>query len=251
MTLSFNIALAGKGGTGKTTVSGLIMKSLLKNDFGPILAVDADANANLNEILNVDVDVTIGKIREEISDVPHGMTKDAYIEYRVQEALIEAAGFDLIVMGRPEGSGCYCYANTLTKKYVDMLADNYKYVLIDNEAGLEHMSRRTTHSPDILLIVSDPNMRGILAAKRLKDLSEELKLKVGKVLLIVNRVPESGLDQRVYDEIDKYGLTLAAELPVSSDVIEAEMSKESVATIPDDDKAFKVIDGFLKKYAVK
>jgi CO dehydrogenase maturation factor len=246
--MSFNIALAGKGGTGKTTVAGLIIKSLMKNKNGSILAVDADANANLNEVLGIEATETIGRIREELSDVPFGMTKDSYIEYRVQQALIEADGYDLIVMGRPEGAGCYCYANTLTKKYVDMLADNYKNIVIDNEAGMEHMSRRTTHSPDILLIVSDANIRGILAAKRLKDLAEELKLKIGKTLLMVNRAPNGGLDKRVYDEIKKYGLTLAAEIPASEEIIETELGKRSILQVPDNDTAFKAVEDFMKRY---
>jgi CO dehydrogenase maturation factor len=244
--VSFIIALAGKGGTGKTTVSGLIIKSLLKNKLAPVLAVDADANSNLNEVLDIEINETIGKIREEILNVPQGMTKDAYIEYRVQESLIEADGYDLIVMGRPEGSGCYCYANTLTKKYVDMLADNYKNVIIDNEAGMEHMSRRTTHSPNILLIVSNPNIRGILTAKRLKDLALELKIKVGKVLLLVNKVPNGGLDKRVYGEIERYGLDLAAEVPANSEIEEAELNKSSILDISDNNNAFMAVDAFVK-----
>jgi CO dehydrogenase maturation factor len=246
--VSFTIALAGKGGTGKTTVSGLLIKSLLKNNRGPILAVDADANSNLNEVLSIDAGETIGRIREEISSVPDGMTKDSYIEYRVQEALIESKGYDLIVMGRPEGSGCYCYANTLTKKYVDMLQDNYKSVVIDNEAGMEHMSRRTTHSPDVLLIVSNPNMRGILTANRLKELADELNIKVGKVLLLVNKVSDGGLDKRIHEEIKKYGLTLAAEIPLSDEVDEAELSKSSILEIPEDDKAFLAIDKLVNTF---
>ncbi len=249
--MGFNIALAGKGGTGKTTVAGLVMKSILKNNKGSVLAVDADANANLNEVLAIEAVDTIGQVREEILTVPEGMTKDAYIEYRVQEALIEADGYDLIVMGRPEGSGCYCFANTLTKKYVDMLADNYSYVVIDNEAGMEHMSRHTTHYPDILLIVSDPNIRGVLAAKRLRDLAKELKLNVTKTLLLVNRVPDKGLDQRVYDEIEKYGLKLAAEVPMSDNVLEIELSKASVLDLDDNDRAFKAVEKFINAYASK
>ncbi|MFC1856229.1 AAA family ATPase [Thermodesulfobacteriota bacterium] len=246
--MAFIIALSGKGGTGKTTVSGLLMKSLLKNNLGPVLGVDADANSNLNEVLAIEVEETIGAIREEMSSVPEGMTKDAYIEYRVQEALMESDGFDLVVMGRPEGSGCYCFANTLTKKYVDMLADNYKSVIIDNEAGMEHMSRRTTHDPDILLIVSNPNMRGILTASRINELSTELKLKSKKVVLIVNKVPEGGLDKRLYEEIETFGLELAAEVPANAEIEENELSKTSILNIADDNPAFVAIDNFVKSY---
>lgn len=200
--MAFFIAMAGKGGTGKTTVAGLIIRSLLKKDKKPILAVDADANCNLNEVLGVKIEETIGRIREELLNVPQGMTKDAYIGYRVQQALVESNGFDLIAMGRPEGAGCYCYANVLCKKYVDILAENYKYVVIDNEAGLEHMSRRTTHGADLMVIVTDASLRGIITAGRIRDLAEELKLKIDKFVVILNRV-DGELSQDTLDEIKK------------------------------------------------
>src|SRR5512134_3623957 len=177
--MAFHIAVAGKGGTGKTTVSGLMLRHLVSRGMGRVLAVDADANMNLNEVLGLGVHQTIGQIREGLGSVPQGMTKDAYINYRTQECLIEADGFDLIVMGRPEGPGCYCYANTLCKKYADEIADSYAYVVVDNEAGMEHLSRRTTHNMDVMFAVTDSSIRGIQAAKRIEELVGELKLNVG------------------------------------------------------------------------
>lgn len=157
------MAVSGKGGTGKTTLAGMIIRFLLDKGKGPILAVDADSNSNLNEVLGVKISSTIGDAREVMKkDVPIGMTKDIWFEYKVQEALTEAKGFDLIAMGRPEGPGCYCAANTLARKCLDILTGNYQYIVIDNEAGMEHFSRLTTRDVDLLFIISDSSKRGIL-----------------------------------------------------------------------------------------
>ncbi|MBE0618332.1 MAG: AAA family ATPase, partial [Proteobacteria bacterium] len=188
--MGFNIAVAGKGGTGKTTVAGFVIRHLLTLGKGRVLAVDADANRNLNEVLGVPVHQTIGEIREGLGSVPPGMTKDAYINYRTQECLIEADGFDLIVMGRPEGPGCYCYANTLCKKYVDEMADNYAYVVLDNEAGMEHLSRRTTDAVDHLVVVAEATAPGALTARRLLGLSERLPITVRGKSVLWNKVTD-------------------------------------------------------------
>ncbi len=245
--MAFFVAMAGKGGTGKTTVAGLIIRALLKKGKSPILAVDADANCNLNEVLGVKLTETIGKIREEVLQVPPGMTKDAYIGYRVQEALVESNGFDLIAMGRPEGAGCYCYANVLCKKYVDILADNYNYVVIDNEAGLEHMSRRTTHGADIMVVVTDASQRGVITASRIRDLAEELKLKIKKTVLIINRV-EGELSEETKREVEKTGLELAAILPADQTIKEYDEKGISTLTLPDDNIVLKKIEAFVDKY---
>ena len=187
--MSFTIAVSGKGGTGKTTLSGMIIRFLLDKGKGPILAVDADSNSNLNEVLGVEISSTIGNAREVMKkDVPVGMTKDIWFEYKVQEALTEAKGFDLIAMGRPEGPGCYCAANTLARKCLDILTGNYKYIVIDNEAGMEHFSRLTTRDVNLLFIVSDSSQRGILTASRIRDLIHELDLRIVREVLIINRV---------------------------------------------------------------
>lgn len=245
--MAFFIAMAGKGGTGKTTVAGLIIRSLLKKDKKPILAVDADANCNLNEVLGVKIEETIGRIREELLNVPQGMTKDAYIGYRVQQALVESNGFDLIAMGRPEGAGCYCYANVLCKKYVDILAENYKYVVIDNEAGLEHMSRRTTHGADLMVIVTDASLRGIITAGRIRDLAEELKLKIDKFVVILNRV-DGELSQDTLDEIKKTNLEIGCILPANNDIKVFDEKGITTLKLPDDNEVVKIIDDFVDRY---
>jgi len=186
------IAIAGKGGVGKTTLGGMLVRYLVeKVKKGPILAVDADPNSNLNEVLGVRVHSTIGEAREKLKeDVPTGMSKDNWVEYKVQEAVIEARGFDLLVMGRPEGPGCYCAANSMAKKYIDALKDNYSFVVVDNEAGMEHMSRLVTQDVDVLYVVSDPTPRGILTVSRILSIINELGLHIGKTVVVVNRYRE-------------------------------------------------------------
>lgn len=183
------IAIAGKGGVGKTTVGGMLVRYLVEvKKQGPVLAVDADPNSNLNELLGVNVRSTIGEAREKMKkDVPTGMSKDTWVEYKVQEAVIEADGFDLLVMGRPEGPGCYCAANSLAKKYIDTLRGNYSFVVVDNEAGMEHMSRLVTQDVDVLYIISDPTPRGILTVSRILSIIGELTLHIGNTVVIVNR----------------------------------------------------------------
>lgn len=184
------IAIAGKGGVGKTTLSGMLVRYLIevvKN--GPVLAVDADPNSNLNEVLGVAVRTTIGEARELMKkDVPSGMTKDVWFEYKVHEAIIEAKGFDLLVMGRPEGQGCYCAANTMAKQAIDTLKKNYAYVVVDNEAGMEHMSRLVTQDVDMLYIISDGTPRGIMTASRILGLIGELRLDIRNTGIVINRL---------------------------------------------------------------
>lgn len=209
------IAVAGKGGVGKTTIAGMLVRFIveeLKNV--PVLAVDADPNSNLNELLGVSVKITIGEARELMKkDVPAGMTKDVWFEYKVNEAVIEGKGFDLLVMGRPEGPGCYCAANSLAKKSIDTLKENYACVVVDNEAGMEHISRLVTQDIDCLYVVSDATPRGILTAKRILELIKELNLNIKNTHVVINRVSEAqedGLlklavknDMKVYGTIRK------------------------------------------------
>jgi CO dehydrogenase maturation factor len=179
--MTYSIALAGKGGTGKTTMAGLLVKYLVEKGKTPVLAVDADANANFNEVLGLEVEETLGGAREEMKKgFSNGMTKDLFIEMKTQQAVIESTGFDLIVMGRPEGSGCYCAANSLLTQFLDKLIDNYAYSVIDNEAGMEHISRLTTNDIEVLLVVSDPTRRGIQAAARIVELTEQLSLNIAR-----------------------------------------------------------------------
>src|SRR3990172_12957951 len=167
--MGFTIAVAGKGGTGKTSLCGLTIRYLTEKKRGAVLAVDADANSNLNEVLGVKVHATVGALREtslaavkSTAPRPGGMSMEQLFDYQIQQAIIEAKGFDLLVMGRPEGSGCHCAANNIIRKYTDLLSDKYPYVVIDNEAGMEHLSRRTTHKVNLILIVSDPTQKGII-----------------------------------------------------------------------------------------
>lgn len=211
--MAFSIALAGKGGTGKTTTAGLLVKYLVARGKTPVLAVDADANSNLNEILGLQVTDTLGNAREEMKKgVASGMTKDVFMQMKLQEAVVEGEGFDLIVMGRPEGAGCYCAANTLLTQYLDKLIGNYRCIVIDNEAGMEHLSRLTTNNVDILLAVSDATRRGIQAASRIFELASELKLSIGKRYLIINQVKEGSADA-LFKAAKDYGMELAGMIP--------------------------------------
>jgi CO dehydrogenase maturation factor len=190
-------AFAGKGGVGKTTLCGILVRYLVETTKkGPVLAVDADPNANLNEVLGMATYQTIGDARETMkTEVPSGMTKETWMELKVHESLAEGRGFDLLVMGRPEGQGCYCAANSLVKKHIDILKDNYPFVVVDNEAGMEHMSRLVTQDVDHLFIVSDGTARGILTAGRILDLVKELNLTIGHTYVVINRVQPARLDE--------------------------------------------------------
>jgi CO dehydrogenase maturation factor len=230
--LSFTIAVSGKGGTGKTTLAGMIMRYLLDKGKGPILAVDADSNSNLNEVLGVEVKATIGDAREMMKkDVPTGMTKDIWFEYKVQEALIENKGFDLIAMGRPEGPGCYCAANTLARKCLDLLTGNYRYIVIDNEAGMEHFSRLTTRDVDLLFIVSDSSRRSILTASRIRELIHELDLRIVHEVLIVNRAQEE-LPADVLEEIRKQKLELGGTIPADEAIYQYDLEGKPTVQLP-------------------
>jgi len=216
--MSFTIAVSGKGGTGKTTFAGMVVRYLLEKGKGPVLAVDADANMNLNEVLGIDVKTTIGEMREAMKEeVPAGMTKDVWFEYKVQEALTEAKGFDLLAMGRPEGAGCYCAANTLARKYIDLLSGNYPYIVIDNEAGMEHFSRLTTQDVDLLFILSDSSRRSIITAGRIRDLIKELKSNIVKEVLVLNRMT-GPLEGEISEVIREQHLDLAGMIPASEEI---------------------------------
>jgi CO dehydrogenase maturation factor len=201
------VACSGKGGVGKTTIAALLVRYLMQcAEEGPILAVDADPNSNLNELLGISVTNTIGDARELMKDsVPTGMSKDAWLEMKVHQAVIEANGYDLLVMGRPEGSGCYCAANSLVKKHIDMLKANYAWVVADNEAGMEHMSRLVTQDIDYLFVVSDPTARGLMTARRILDLVGELRLNIRNSRVVVNRVQE-GDEESLLSMASKQGV---------------------------------------------
>jgi CO dehydrogenase maturation factor len=217
------IAIAGKGGTGKSTLAALIIRWLSENKSRSILAVDADSNVNLNDLLGVRLKETIGAIREEmrtrISDLPGGMTKQQFLEYKIQTSLVEGPDFDLIAMGRPEGPGCYCYANNLLQDILRTLAGNYSYVVIDNEAGMEHLSRRTSQAIDYLLIVSDATARGIATAGKISRLLRELETRVSRRYLVLNRV-SGPLSSPVESAVRQENFALLATIPEDGTLLE-------------------------------
>jgi len=248
--MPLSIALAGKGGTGKTTVSGMLIKYLVKSGKTPILAVDADCNANLNEVLGLEIADTLGNAREEMKkgDVPSGMTKDIFISMKLEQAVVESEGYDLVVMGQPEGAGCYCAANTLLTGFLEKLTGNYPYIVMDNEAGMEHISRLTTSNVDILLTVSDTSRRGLQAAIRINQLAKDLNIGVGKSYLIINQTREEPSDI-VLDMIKKEGLELAGTIPEDDAVYEFDLNGKPTIDIPNDNKAvqaaFQIFDRII------
>ena len=247
------IAVAGKGGVGKTTTCGMLIDYLCAKKNGPVLVVDADANANLNEVLGVEVETSLGAIREEMAQaelkgtVPAGMTKADYAEFKFSSALIEEDDFDMLVMGRTQGKGCYCYVNGVLKTQVDKYAKNYQYVVMDNEAGLEHVARGTLPHVDTMLLISDCSRRGIQAAARVAETVAEMELKPGKMGLIVNRAPGGVLDEGVKAEIEKHGLTLFGVLPQDEAVYRCDCDGEPSAKLPGSNPVKQALQEIAKK----
>ena len=233
------IAVAGKGGVGKTTTCGMIIDYLCGKGQGPVLVVDADANSNLNEVLGVEVETSLGAIREEMAQaelkggIPAGMTKADYAEFKFNSAIVEEDDFDMLVMGRTQGKGCYCFVNGVLKTQVDKYAKNYKYVVMDNEAGLEHVARGTLPRVDTMLLVSDCSRRGIQAAARVAEMIDEMELNPARMGLIVNRAPGGVLDAGVREEIEKHGLDLLGVLPQDEGVYRCDCDGEPSAKLPD------------------
>ena len=250
--MTITIALAGKGGTGKTTIAAMVLKYLSSRGKGAVLAIDADPSSNLNSVLGLELDATIGDVREETAvkvgagAIPAGIPKRDYLEYRINEALVEGDGLDLIAMGRPEGPGCYCAANHVLRECVDRIAGSYRYVVIDNEAGLEHLSRRTTRDVDFLLIVTDPTIRGIVTAGRVAGLVQELKTQVGKVLLVVNRV-QGDLSSTLLEEIERQGLELVGTVPFDPMVGSYDAEGRALTNLPEDSAVFTAVKNIVDK----
>ena len=247
------IAVAGKGGVGKTTTCGMIIDYLCAKQQGPVLVVDADANSNLNEVLGVEVETSLGAIREEMAQaelkktIPAGMTKAEYAEYKFNSALIEEDDFDMIVMGRTQGKGCYCYVNGVLKTQVDKYAKNYKYIVMDNEAGLEHVARGTLPKVDTMLLLSDCSRRGIQAAARVAEMIDEMDLKPGALGLIVNRAPGGILDDGVKAEIEKHGLNLLGVLPQDDGVYRCDCNGEPSAKLPANNPVKIALKGIMQQ----
>jgi CO dehydrogenase maturation factor len=246
--LSFNIAVAGKGGTGKTSVTTMVIRYLLKKGAGPILAIDADPNANLGESLGLDIKQTVGSIiasfNEEKINIPAGMTKEAYLDIKLNEAVVEAKNIDLVTMGRGEGPDCYCYPNVILRKFADTLSGNYPYMVMDNEAGMEHLSRRTTQNVDELLLISDHSVKGIRTIARIKELVAELKLEVKRQSVLINLVPD-GLDPAVANEMSRLGIEAAAIIPLDDEVYQYDIQLKPLLDLPDSSKAVKAVNNLM------
>lgn len=246
--MSCTIAVAGKGGTGKTTITGLLIDYLVKKGKGSILAVDADANANLNEVLGENIGITLGEIREEVNGressnhgFPGGMTKAQYLQYQLNTGITEGKGYDLLVMGRSEGKGCYCYVNGILREQLDKVSDNYDFLVIDNEAGMEHLSRGTARSIDILFLVSDCSRRGVQAVGRINQLVQELNLKVSQQYLIMNRAPDGELNEGILEEISKQNLSLIGIVSSDSLVYDYDSHGNALVNLPDDSPSKKAV----------
>lgn len=249
------IAVAGKGGTGKTTFCALTVRHLIKHGFTPVLAIDADANLNFNEVLGVQIKQTIGDVRDDLLKnmglLPAGMDKNTWIELQLQESLVETKHFDLVSMGKPEGTGCYCYVNSVLQRYMEILQNNYPFIVMDNEAGLEHISRGTTKNVDYLLIVSDASPRGVRTAARIRDLVIDLKLKVGDMALVLNRMADKEVTAAAIAEAKRQQLDLAGVIPADPLVQKFDLSDKPLLELPDNSVAVQAAGEIVQRITGK
>ena len=248
------IAVAGKGGVGKTTVCGLIIQHLCKEGKSPVLAVDADSNSNLNEVLGVEAKQTLGEIREKMkkaaslqSEIPSTVSKDVYAEKEVFAALTEEDDFDLLVMGRSQGQGCYCIVNGLLQRQIMSIQDNYPYMVVDNEAGMEHISRGLLPHIDTMILVSDCSRRGIQAAGRIAELVEEMDLRPEQMGLIVNRAPNGEMNEGTAEEVKNQNLNLLGVIPADDQVYEFDCDGKAIVDIPEDAPIRKALNDIIAK----
>jgi CO dehydrogenase maturation factor len=245
--MTTTIAVAGKGGTGKTTLCGLLIRRLAEAQAGPILAIDADPASNLNTVLDLPLEKTVGDVREETSEkaranlLEAGISKQELLDYEINSSIVEGTNVDLMAMGRPEGPGCYCAANNMLRLIIDQIANSYPWVVIDNEAGLEHLSRRTTRDVDVLFIVSDATIRGITTAGRIASMLGELGTRVGRHHLIVNRAAQ-GLSPELEAAIEENGLDLLAVLPDDAAVAEFDAVGKPLVGLPADSPLSAALD---------
>ena len=249
------IAVAGKGGVGKTTLCGLLIQYLCESGKKPVLAVDADANSNLNEVLGVETEITLGELREEIEragidsryQIPAGVTKQDYLEMRLADAITEEDDYDLMVMGRTQGQGCYCFVNGLVQTQIQRLQSHYPYIVVDNEAGMEHISRGILPTMQTAILVSDCYRRGVQAAGRIARLVEELNFKPQKMGLIVNRAPEGRLDAGTMEEIEKQNLNLLGVVPHDDMVYRFDCDGKPTIQLPADSPVRAALKGIVEK----
>lgn len=249
--MAFNIAVAGKGGTGKSTLSALMVRYITEELGKPVSAVDADPNASLGSLLGLHVQSTVADLRDDIVEKKvdfSGMSKDRYIEYAIEESIIEKDKFDLLTMGRPEGPKCYCYVNNLLRKYLDKVGTTYPFVVTDNEAGMEHLSRRTTNNIDLLMIVSEPTIVGAMTMQRIIQLADSLPITLRKKICVMNRVPRNGIHENVQQKLDSLGIEIAAILPFDEEVYNAAASGESVFEVSRENALYSKLRDFLQKH---
>ena len=251
--MAIQIAVAGKGGTGKTSFCALLIRYLTEKGKIPVLAVDADANANLNEALGLEIESdTVSELIAKTKDlhgIPEGMSQETYIEYKLNASLAEGKNVDLLVMGGPEGPGCFCFPNNLLRKYLDNLTRSYQYIVLDNEAGLEHISRRTTQDVDYLFVVSDSSARSIRSAGRVKKLLAEIKTKVNKVYLIVTKATDEDIEN-LRDEIDKTGLELIGIVPNDPMITQFDIKSRPLFELPSDSPAVTAVTEILDRLKI-
>jgi len=242
------IAVAGKGGTGKTTFSALLIRHLVKGGLTPVLAVDADPNTNLAEALGTTPEATIGGVlaeflRERLK-ISQGMTKETYLEMKIEGALEETAAVDFLVMGRKQGDGCYCVPNSILKAYIEKLLPNYRFVVVDNEAGMEHLSRRTLPRVDFLFFVSDHSVKGLRACRRIRELVEELKLDTGRIFLVINRYGEENA-ATLAPLVDEVKAETVFRIPEDPDIVRADAVQQSFMDLPETTAAVKAVAGIF------
>ena len=249
------IAVSGKGGTGKTLVSSLLIKALSDTEKD-ILAIDADPDSNLPEALGVDVHKTVGDVREELKEdtakgrIPAGMNKWDILDYKIMESIIETPNFDLLVMGRPEGSGCYCAVNNMLRRIIENLSSNYDVIIIDTEAGLEHLSRRTTQNVDVMLVVTDKSKRGILTAQRIGQLADELEIKFQELYLVLNRVNTEN-EEEILKKAKETGLEMAGVIYEDDEVTQYDIEGRPLVELPDESNTVKAVSGILSRIRSK
>lgn len=249
------IAVAGKGGVGKTTLCGLLIQYLCETGKKPILAVDADANANLNEVLGVETGETLGELREELEragmdpdiKIPAGMSKAAYLDGRIANAITEEDDFDLMVMGRSQGQGCYCFVNGLVQTQIQKMQGHYPYIVVDNEAGMEHISRGILPSMETAILVSDCSRRGVQAAGRIAALIDEMNMKPKYRGLILNRVPDGEVDSGTMEEINKQGLNLLGVVPHDDNIYKYDCAGKPIVELPADSPVRDALKGIVEK----